>query len=81
MYQNLRTEMARAHVAKSEVARAMGKSPKSLWNRLNGQSPFTIPEAFAIRDRFFPGMSLDYLFSNGPGVLDHADMTARSPPG
>lgn len=65
MYQNLQAEMARRNVTKRDIAQALHKDGRTIRNRFNGSAPFTIPEAFAIRDQFFPGVSLDYLFQDG----------------
>ena len=62
MYENLKAEMARRNVSKRDIAQGLKKQARTIRNRFSGQTPFTIPEAFAIRDAFFPGASLDYLF-------------------
>lgn len=62
MYQNLKAEMARRNLTKRDIAQRLNKKERVIRNRFNGRTPFTLPEAFAIRDAFFPGASLDYLF-------------------
>ena len=41
---------------------AKKKIKNSVANKLNGDSPFTIEEAFKIQATFFPKLSLEYLF-------------------
>lgn len=62
LYPNLMAELARRNLTKRDIAQALHKDGRTIRNRFNGSAPFTIPEAFAIRDAFFPGVSLDYLF-------------------
>lgn len=62
VYQNLKAEMARQNLTKRDLARGLNTAERNIRNRFNGKTPFSIPEAFAIRDKFFPGISLDYLF-------------------
>lgn len=70
MYQNLRTEMARHNLTSAKIAAGLGIRERNFRNRMNGSTLFTIPEAFAVRDRFFPGMSIDYLFDNAEAPTD-----------
>lgn len=65
MYQNLRAEMARKNLSKRDIAHRLNKKERVIRNRFSGRTPFTLPEAAAIRDQFFPGVSLDYLFQDG----------------
>ena len=77
MYQNLKAEMARKNLKKCDIARGLNKKERIIRNRFSGKTPFTLPEAVAIRDMFFPGVSLDYLFQ-GDGSLN---ASAQAPPG
>lgn len=63
MFSNLRAEMIRHSVAATDLARAIHKTDKSVHNKLKGQGDFTLTEVYAIRDTFFPDMSIEYLFS------------------
>lgn len=64
MHPNLKAEMKRKGVSKRDICRKLEMDERTLTNRLNGKHPFRLPEAFAIRDSFFPGMSIDYLFDS-----------------
>jgi hypothetical protein len=62
MYKNLRAEMARAGIKNADIQRAIGVSEKTVRLRLNGKSEFSYSEAAEIRDKFFPGLKIEYLF-------------------
>lgn len=64
MLQNLRTEMKRYGVDAIDLSRAAGRTERSIRLKISGENAFTIREGIAIRDAFFPGMSLEYLFVN-----------------
>ena len=74
MLRNLLAEIARKKIKHKDVAEAIGVTEKTLRNKLNGMSDFTVPEARAIKDTFFPDLDLEYLFANSddnpgePGV-------------
>lgn len=63
MLLNLRAEMARYGISAEDLARVTKKTPRSIRDKISGKRDFTLPEGAAIRDAFFPGMSLEYLFS------------------
>ena len=63
MLQNLRAEMARCGVSTEDIAKAIEKSDRSVRDKLCGKYVFTLPEGVKIRDQFFPGMALEYLFA------------------
>jgi len=62
MYPNLKAEMARVGLNCNDLARAVGKTPRTMQDKLKGETDFTIPEALAIRSVFFPSLGLEYLF-------------------
>lgn len=62
VYPNLESAMQRSGIRKSDLSMLLNCDPKSLWNKLNGRSEFTINEAFLIRDTYFPNLSIEYLF-------------------
>lgn len=68
MYGNLKAEMARRGVSGVTLQNVMGCSRKTVVNRLNGSAPFTIEEAFRIRDALFPSLRLEYLFQRDAGA-------------
>lgn len=63
---NLRAEMARHNIGTADMATALGKTPKTIYNKIAEQTEFTVSEMFAIAD-MFPNCTLDYLFSSDKG--------------
>lgn len=63
MLRNLRAEMVRMGISIDDVAAETGKSCRTIRERLNGKVMFPIDEAFAVKNAFFPGMDLEYLFA------------------
>lgn len=63
MYPNLRAEMAMFNIKPKDIAKLLNISRQAVSSKMLGQPPFTLAEAFQIRDKFFPKMSLDILFS------------------
>lgn len=61
---NLKAEMKRYGITASDIQKVLGCSERTVRNKLSGDSAFTCPEAFEIRDAFFKGMRLEYLFSS-----------------
>ena len=60
---NLSAEMARFGVSNGDLQALLGCSAKTVSNKINGATDFTAPELFKIRDTFFPGLRLEYLFA------------------
>lgn len=63
MFKNLSAEMARYGVSTNDIRIAIGKSERATRDKLAGKVDFSFPEAAKIRDSFFPGMTLEYLFA------------------
>lgn len=63
MLSNLKAEMARADVTICAVAKVIGKGERTVRERIKGNGYFSVPDAIAVRDAFFPGMGLEYLFA------------------
>lgn len=59
---NLKAEMARTGVSKKDIEILLGCSMKTVDNKLDEITEFTVPEAFKIRDTFFPNQRMEYLF-------------------
>ena len=62
-YSNLKAEMARKGISIEEVSKTLDIHRNSVANKINGDTPFTVEEAFKIHDKYFPKLSLDYLFT------------------
>lgn len=60
---NIEAEMVRYGVSRADVARVIKKDYRTACNKLSGATDFTVPEAFAVRDELFPGMRVEYLFT------------------
>lgn len=61
MYNNLRAEMTRRNVTAQAVADLLGKTVRTVRDKLMGRSDFTISEIIKIQSNLFPGLSLEYL--------------------
>lgn len=61
-YQNLKAEMKRYGVTQNEIAKFLSMSANNVSLKINGRVPFTIEEAWAVRNEFFPDATIDYLF-------------------
>lgn len=63
MYENLKLEMFKSGITQKEIADFLGIHENSMSNKL-AKGPFSIEEAFAIKNRFFPALDIAYLFKN-----------------
>lgn len=61
---NLSAEMVRFGVSNSDLQKLLSCTEKTVWNKINEVSEFSVSEALKIRDTFFPGFRLEYLFAN-----------------
>lgn len=55
-YSNLKAELARKGVSMEEVSKALEIHRNSVANKINGDTPFTVEEAFKIQKRYFPSL-------------------------
>ena len=46
-----------------EVSKTLEIHRNSVANKMNGDTPFTVEEAFKIQEKYFPKLSLSYLFA------------------
>ena len=60
---NLEAEMKRYGVTIADIQSLLGCTEKTVRNKLNEDSPFTFRETSKIRDAYFRGLRLEYLFS------------------
>lgn len=72
MYPNLRAEMARWNVSTTDFSSVVGKTERSIRDKISGKGDFTLTEIIAIRDTFFPGQSIDYLFERLDAIRNSA---------
>ena len=61
-YSVLEEYALRSGVRKKDIADLLGISPKTLWNKLRGESDFTFGEAVQINSRYFPEVPIEQLF-------------------
>ena len=61
---NLKAEMARRSISILDIAKEVGRTDRSVREKISGRTQFSMPEAAMVRDKFFPGYSLEYLFTN-----------------
>lgn len=59
---NLKGEMAKKNITIEEISKMLGIHRNSVANKINGDSSFTVDEAFKIQHTYFPKLSMDYLF-------------------
>ena len=64
MMNRLEKEMRRYNVSCWDIVDLLGCSEKTLRNKLTGTTGFTYKEVQLIRNAFFPGMTLEYLFDD-----------------
>ena len=63
MYRNLEAEIVRRGMTQGELAKKMSIAPSTISKKVNGKTPFTLPEAFVIREILGVEITLEELFS------------------
>lgn len=61
---NLVAEMKRCGVRNDDLAELLNCDVATIRNRLSGKSKFSIDDAIKIRDTFFHGLRIEYLFAS-----------------
>lgn len=67
-YANLKAEMARYGIKQQDIARLLNVREATISEKINGKTTFDIDEAFKIKYKFFPKLSLEYLFARNSGT-------------
>lgn len=62
IYPNLEAAMVRAGINRTQMAGVMGVNVDYISRLFQGKRKLTVRRAMEIRDLFFPGMSIDFLF-------------------
>lgn len=65
-FPNLIAEMARIGLGVVDLKELLKQSRKSVENKLSSKTPFKVTEMKLIKSKYFPSMTLDYLFSENP---------------
>lgn len=60
---NLEAEMKRKKITRHDIAMLLNLSYRTIHSRFNGESDWGYSECVKVRDTYFPGMELSYLFS------------------
>lgn len=69
MFNNLKAEFVRIGIQPHiGIANALECSERVARNRLGGNTDFSVMEAVKIKEKYFPDLSVDYLFSNDVAV-------------
>ena len=68
MYRNLIAETARRCITADVISQKKKKSVRTARDKLNGKYPFFFDEAVCIKQAFFSGMELEYLFAETPEI-------------
>lgn len=63
LYPNLMAEMAREGITAEKMAEKIGINAATMSAKINYEGRMKLHEAVKIRDCFFSGMAIDYLFS------------------
>ncbi len=72
MLNNLRAEMVRRNISAKDIAKVLGIGDRAARDRLAGRVQFSIDEALAVRNNFFPELDIDYLFMRRDNSVDQA---------
>jgi hypothetical protein len=64
MYRNLVAEMTRQGLRKIDIAQLLNLRYATVLDKINGKSRFFYDEAKAIKDAYFIGLNLEYLFES-----------------
>lgn len=61
---NLRAEMTRYGVTAADLCQMLNCTERTIRSKLSGESFFSMPDALKIRNTFFVGYRLEYLFAS-----------------
>ncbi len=68
MLSNLKKALDGKNISMKAYAAVLGVSEKTVWNKINEETPFTYPEAQKTKKELLPEYDTDYLFTNEEGV-------------
>jgi transcriptional regulator with XRE-family HTH domain len=61
-YNNLKAELKRKGLKQEDVANVLRVTSATANHKINGRYPFTLIEAFEVRNALFPDIDIAYLF-------------------
>lgn len=67
MLRNLKNALDAKGITVRAYAAILGVSEKTVWNKINEETPFTYPEANKTMKEVFPEYNSDYLFDGTKG--------------
>lgn len=68
MLANLKNSLDGKGITVKAYAAVLGVSERSAWNKINGETALTYPEAIRTKKELFPEYDIEYLFtSDGAG--------------
>lgn len=62
MYKNLEEEMVKNNITQKQISELLNVRAATVSDKINGKFPFKLNEAFKIQTKFFPALSIEYLF-------------------
>lgn len=71
---NLDAEMARNGVKNSDLGKLLGYSQRTIQHKRKNASAFCVRDAIKIRDEFFPGLRIEYLFADSGEEGNESDV-------
>lgn len=77
VYRNLLAEMTRYGITKKDLAAFLKLRYATIVDKTNGKSRFYLDEAFEIRNHFFPGIDLEYLFYDKDSIQPNNKIDMR----
>ena len=67
-FPNLQAELSRVDMCNKDLAEMIGVDPSVVSRWFNGKQKMPVSACFLIKERVFPRLSIDYLFSPEPIV-------------
>lgn len=64
MLRNLKAALDSKKISLKAYAAVLGVSEKTVWNKINEETPFTYPEARKTKVDLLPEYDMDYLFAS-----------------
>lgn len=65
---HLKEALDRKRITLKAFAAVIGVSEKTVWNKINEETPFTYPEVLKTTRELFPEYNTDYLFASDEKV-------------